>query len=61
MNYCKIKSYEDMLAIGPTKIEGVIRDYIIYLRHERGLSPASISLYLAAIAHFYEMNDVTIK
>ncbi len=30
MAYCKINRYDDMLAIGP-KIEGVIRDYIIYL------------------------------
>ncbi|HEY7572279.1 MAG TPA: tyrosine-type recombinase/integrase [Nitrososphaeraceae archaeon] len=61
MAYCKIKNYDDMLAIGPTKIEGVIRDYIIRLRHERSLSPATISSYIAPITHFYEMNDITIK
>jgi integrase len=60
MNYCKKESYDDMLAIGP-KIEGVIRDYIIYLRHTRNLSPATIASYICPITHFYEMNDVTIK
>jgi site-specific recombinase XerD len=60
MNYCKKESYDDMLAIGP-KIEGVIRDYIIFLRHERNLSPATIASYICPITHFYEMNDVTIK
>lgn len=60
MTYCKINRYDDMLARGP-KIEGVIRDYIIHLRHERNLSPATISSYIAPIVHFYEMNDITIK
>jgi predicted phosphodiesterase len=41
--------------------EGLIRDYIIHLRRERNLSPATVSTYLAAITHFYEMNDATIK
>ena len=61
MAYCKTTSYEDMIAIAPQTLEGLVRDYIIQLRHERRLSPASVSLYLAAIIHFYEMNDVTIK
>jgi integrase len=60
MSYCKKESCDDMLAIGP-KIEGVIRDYIIFLRHERNLSPATIASYICPITHFYEMNDVTIK
>jgi integrase len=61
MNYCKVNSYEDMLAIGTNRIDGIIRDYIIHLRNERKLSPASVSMYLAAISHFYEMNDVMIN
>jgi hypothetical protein len=61
MAYCKTTSYEDMIVIAPKVLERLIRDYIIHLIHELRLSPASVSLYLAAIIHFYEMNDVTIK
>jgi predicted phosphodiesterase len=50
-----------MLTINPQMQEGLIRDYIIHLRRERNLSPATVSTYLAAITHFYEMNDATIK
>ena len=50
-----------MLTISPQILEGLIRDYIIHLRRERNLSPATVSTYLAAITHFYEMNDATIK
>jgi site-specific recombinase XerC len=50
-----------MLTINPQMLEGLIRDYIIHLRRERNLSPATVSTYLAAITHFYEMNDTTIK
>jgi integrase len=49
-----------MLTIG-TRIESIIRDYTVYLRHERRLSPSSVSLYLSSIVHFYEMNDVVIN
>jgi integrase len=61
MTYCEITNHEDMLSIKQPVLEGLIRDYIIYLRHERNLSPASVSLYLAAITHFYQMNDVVIN
>lgn len=50
-----------MLTINPQMQEGWIRDYIIHLRREHNLSPATVSTYLAAITHFYEMNDATIK
>ena len=43
------------------KLEGLIRDYIIYLREDRKLSPSTIMSYTSAIAHFYVMNDVTIN
>lgn len=62
MRFCKIDSYEEMLQIQPTKkLEGLIRDYLIHLREDRKLVPASIAAYSAAIAHFYEMNDVTVN
>ncbi len=61
MNYCKITNYDDMIAISRQVLERLIRDYIIYLRQEHRLSPASRSLYFAAIIHLYETNDITIK
>jgi integrase len=42
-------------------LEGLIRDYIVYLRQERRLSPATVSGYIAPIAHFYNMNDLEIR
>jgi site-specific recombinase XerD len=61
MTFCKITDYEEMKLFSPSLLEGLIRDYVIHLRHERNLSPATVSSYLAPIAHFYEMNDVTVK
>lgn len=40
-----------MLAVSSQVLEGLIRDYIIHLRRERNLSPATVSTYLAAITH----------
>ncbi|MGA7899170.1 MAG: site-specific integrase, partial [Nitrososphaeraceae archaeon] len=50
-----------MKLFSSSVLEGLIRDYVIHLRHQRDLSPATVSSYLAPIAHFYEMNDTTIK
>ena len=62
MRFCKIDSYEEMLNIQPAKkLEGIIRDYIIYLREDRKVSPSTIMSYTSCIAHFYEMNDVAIN
>ena len=61
MTFCKITDYEEMKLFSPSLLEGLIRDYVIHLRHERNLSPATVSSYLAPIAHFYEMNDVMEK
>jgi integrase len=61
MTFCKVTDYEEMKLFSSSILEGLIRDYVIHLRHERNLSPATVSSYLAPIAHFYEMNDTTIK
>jgi site-specific recombinase XerD len=58
MTYCKITNCDDMLTINPQMQEGWIRDYIIHLRRERNLSPATVSTYLAAITHFYGLCKV---
>jgi integrase len=61
MRFCKIDNYDEMLQIEPKKLEGLIRDYLIYLREDRKVSPASISVYSSAITHYYETNDITIN
>ena len=49
MKFCNMTKYEDMLLIEVKKLEGLIRDYIIYLREDKKLSPGTISMYLSAI------------
>lgn len=61
MKFCKIINHDSMMLIKSGVLEGLIRDYIIHLRHDRKLSPATVSTYLAPIAHFYKMNYITIK
>lgn len=61
MLFCKKTSYDDMLRFDKITLERLLRDYIVHLRHNKRLAFASVSLYIAAIAHFYEMNDVTIN
>jgi hypothetical protein len=61
MLFCKKTSYDDMLRFDKITLKGLLRDYIVHLRHNKRLAFASVSLYIAAIAHFYEMNDVTIN
>jgi len=61
MRFCKKTSYDYMLRFDKITLEGLLRDYIVHLRHNKRLASASVSLYIAAIAHFYEMNDVTIN
>ena len=64
MRFCKVDAgdYDAMLEIQPVKkLEGLIRDYIIYLREDKKVSPATVVSYCTAIAHFYEMNDIAIN
>ena len=61
MAFCKITDYEEMASLQAHVLEGVIRDYIVYLRQERRLSPATVSGYIAPIAHFHNMNDLEIR
>jgi integrase len=61
MRFCKVDTYDQLLHIDLKRLEGLIRDYIIHMREDRKLAPASIANYCAAISHFFEMNDVTIN
>ncbi len=51
--------YDSLLTLH--KLEDRIRDYIIYLKIDRQLSSNSVNLYVAAIAHFYAMNNVVLN
>lgn len=57
MSFCNKTNYEDLLLIDLPKLEGMIRDFIVYLRHEKKLAPSTVSSYLSPIAHFFQMND----
>src|SRR6266516_6618749 len=61
MQFMKVDDYEKLLQIDVKRLESYIRDYIIYLKQDRKLSSASINHYLAAISHFYHMNDIELK
>lgn len=61
MRFLKCVDYQSLLQLEPKKLEGIIRDYITHIRQDRKLSPASVSLYIAAVAHFLNMNDVVIN
>ena len=50
-----------MLQLPTKQLESKIRDYLIYLREDKKVAAATISLYLAVITHFYEMNDLQIN
>jgi hypothetical protein len=52
------ESYDKLIEKDPKLIQMDICDFISYLK-ERKNSSATISLYLAAIAKFYTMNDLT--
>jgi integrase len=60
MDYLKIPrgSYDRLLNKDPKLIQMDICDFITYLR-KRGNASASILAYVAAIAKFYVINDVT--
>lgn len=56
-------SLEDLVKDSdkPRLIEANIIDYVVWLKEERKLSSVSIELNLAAIMHFYSMNDILLN
>ena len=58
MAFCKETSYDDMVGMEPKRLEGVIRDYIIHLKQDKKRSQGNVSVYISAIRHFYDMNDI---
>ena len=61
MKFLHCTDYDALSKIEPRKIEGFIRDYIVYMREDKKFAPATISGRIAAISHFLEMNDVHIN
>jgi len=61
MIFLKCTNYDDLLRIEPRKLEGLIRDYIVYMREGKRLAHATMSSRIAAISHFLHMNDVQIN
>lgn len=57
MRFCKLTECSALLRFENTKLEGMLRDYIIHLRQDRKLSPATVASYTAGMTHFFEMND----
>ena len=60
MQFCNLANHQDMVLISESDLESRIRDYIIYLRHDKRLAPTTVSSYITPIAHFYEMNGFTL-
>jgi len=60
MQFCNVEKHEDMLLISEGDLESRIRNYIIYLRHDKRLAPGTVSGYIAPIIHFYDMNGFTL-
>jgi integrase len=61
MNWLLIYDYNTILQKDPRLIASDIIDFIIYLKNDRKLAPATINLHVAALHHFYEMNDVELR
>jgi integrase len=57
MEFCGLDNYDKMLLIEPKKLEGLMRDYITHLKIDKNLSYNTVSLYVASVSHFYQMND----
>ena len=53
MQFFSLANHQDMVLISESDLESRIRDYIIYLRHDKRLAPTTVSSYITPIAHFY--------
>ncbi len=58
MKYRNISISDDLLKEEPKILQSNIIEWLIHLKEVRKLSSASITLYSAAIHHFYDMNDI---
>jgi integrase len=63
MDFLKIdrEDYGSLLADEPLMIQSRIIDFIIYCKDVKQASPGTIHTHVAAIKHFYSMNDIELK
>jgi site-specific recombinase XerD len=64
MDYMSIEAEDYAKLIEGRDVRIIQADIINWITHMKdtvGLSPASINLYVAAVNHFYAMNDVTLN
>ena len=60
LDYIKIHDLQVLLDFSPKVIKQMIVDYVLYLRDEKPgkrLSRGSIKVHLAAILHFFQINN----
>ena len=58
MKHIKCPDYEKALTEHSAKgMQDNIIEFVMYLRNERKVSPAKIRVHVAAIKHFFEIND----
>lgn len=55
-----LDAYDKLLEKDPKHIQMDICDFVTYLR-KKGLSSASVSVYVAAVNKFYAMNDIVLN
>ena len=61
MNFTKVTEYHKLLDKDPRLIQADIIDYILHLRNTKNLAPATITAYVAAVKHFYDINEIELK
>jgi hypothetical protein len=58
MSFKNLSTCDGIIKGDPRFLQSNIIDWLIHLKEEKKLSSASITLYCAAIHHFYDMNDI---
>lgn len=58
MKYTKYTEYEELLINHSAKeMQDKIIEFVMYLRNETKVSPATIRVHVAAVKHLFEMHD----
>ncbi|KAA2281229.1 site-specific integrase [Candidatus Nitrosocosmicus sp. SS] len=57
----KNKTLDEILQTNPKELEADIIEHLIFMKDNEGLSHSSLSLFLAALSHFFTINDVLIN
>jgi integrase len=59
--HLNLSDVNDLLTFDQKTIQTQIINYILMLKKERKISATTIGLYVAAVIHFYAMNDVIVN